>query len=1140
MMKPNLKPGRVLRHLILVSLSAGVLAACGDNLFEEGDPKLNSFEASATQVAEGDTVVFTARASGPRTIDKIRIQVTGAFVKDTTYVVAEPSTDVVAELLLPIPTGTGPLSGAEVVAHAIDVGSAASDARAITLTIADETAPEVSAASSPSEVAAGEEITIAVFASDNRAVATVGVVAVGYYDDGTDETLTHTFAEPAEEVEHEFTLTAPPMDMGGLDLIPFAIDVSGNRTDGISAGIGIEDRKGPTFVSLETDPDSMIPLLDTVKVQVITELTDPAGIRQVTFIGLSYRGVPSEGTDFVVERFAQKVIEFPRPTEGGDLPTSYTLNPYLFSDDITTTELVEIFVVAEDALGNVSDTSKIVVVGGPDVSITDPPDDFAVQLGRSISVAMDVYDRSGIDSVKLVVTTATSVETFDMTIPTPSNERFTLDQVVTLPSTVQVVRLQAFAWNGEEVGGRSAPVFVDVVEEAVGDVTPPTVSVTAERFVPTDAGNRMEMLDEIEVTVSALDGNAGLTRLGLTILTEFNGQVDTLRRDMAFPATNERRNLVFRVPMDELLTELGVADVAAFEASLPADIDLRFHGFGVDADGNLACAVAVGQQLACEAIDATTPPYYTAAGVLGLRMEIEVVRGVTVLLNDRTAGIADLAVDTIEDRLFLSNRTQNLIEFMELDADYRNSFFFGTPVQVGAEPVGIFLGERVVSDSEAGFGITLPAGSRARTLFVANSGGTNISLVHMDPTPANVEEVDVVRLQTTNSVLWQITEEFDEFGNVRFLGEWYDFSDRPQYLAQDSLLRIVYSTIPTAYAPMATVRYVNADPDPTATVDEPEVRFLLSGDMVQPTENTLALANIDSLIVWGVSGGDDLIQVFSHVPGYPGDPATVIESPPSTQVSDAVAYIEAEITAAMAGRPNADQAPNFFPFLRVGAWDFNKVQWSDQTFVTASGDRGKIALGEGEAVPTGRIMIWHADSVYTLSDAIQIEDLQGNASDEVRGVGLNQNGTLGVARGRETTYFFDPNLRMTGGYVHQSAGGAGAALHPDHDALTDGGHHDPGSGGVAFAGTADNSIEVVNTFHFNLVNTLVIRDDIVGPLIAGPPLATDNGGLAGQCVALTASPADQDCVVAKLYAITTAGGVVIVNVRLRDLEPVTP
>ena len=108
-------------------------------------------------------------------------------------------------------------------------------------------------------------------------------------------------------------------------------------------------------------------------------------------------------------------------------------------------------------------------------------------------------------------------------------------------------------------------------------------------------------------------------------------------------------------------------------------------------------------------------------------------------------------------------------------------------------------------------------------------------------------------------------------------------------------------------------------------------------------------------------------------------------------------------------------------------------------------------------------------------------------------------------------------------------GGAGATFHPDHDSPFDGGHTDTGGAGVAFTGTPTRSIDVVNTFHFNLVTELHIRDNVVGPLRAGPPLSSDNNGQGAACTL------GDDCVVAKLYGITDAGGVVIVNVRRRDI-----
>ena len=50
----------------------------------------------------------------------------------------------------------------------------------------------------------------------------------------------------------------------------------------------------------------------------------------------------------------------------------------------------------------------------------------------------------------------------------------------------------------------------------------------------------------------------------------------------------------------------------------------------------------------------------------------------------------------------------------------------------------------------------------------------------------------------------------------------------------------------------------------------------------------------------------------------------------------------------------------------------------------------------------------------------------------------------------------------------------------------------------------------------------------MGPLRVGPPLPTDNNGAGSVC-------AGPDCVVLKLYAITDAGGVVVVDVYRRDI-----
>jgi hypothetical protein len=65
----------------------------------------------------------------------------------------------------------------------------------------------------------------------------------------------------------------------------------------------------------------------------------------------------------------------------------------------------------------------------------------------------------------------------------------------------------------------------------------------------------------------------------------------------------------------------------------------------------------------------------------------------------------------------------------------------------------------------------------------------------------------------------------------------------------------------------------------------------------------------------------------------------------------------------------------------------------------------------------------------------------------------------------------------------------------------------------------------VDTVHFAERGAIAVRDDIVGPLRVSLPLPSDNASCSGG-----------DCIVAKLYGVTNAGAVVVVDVRGRDIK----
>lgn len=1090
----------------------------------------DSATMAGDSVTEGRPLFVGVQAEGVRGLEQVRLAFTGAMVKDTIVQITDPTAAVVEIIRVPVPFGTGPDSILYVEASVIDAGEIESDTADDAIFVVDATPPTVEMEASRNALGSGDVLDVTVTAADTR-----GLLAVGYaiVDEATGEFLAgpEEVAVPAGSFQytHTFSFTAPDRNPTTLQVAGYARDRNGLAGASSEVSVQLEDRLGPALTIIETIPDSTIPLGDSV--QIMVEASDPAGIQRLIFVGQAARGDTLLGTDVIVTRFDQFTIQFPRP--GVDtIPQTVVRAPFLYTTDDSTSEAVTMIVLAEDAFGNVSEATRAMFVGGPDVSLVYPTKDVAFGLGETFQVQVRISDGSGIDSAKVIVG-GDFPAVYPLSLPARTDTPFVVLQSITLPTTESNLTLHARAWNRAGVGGTTRSINIAVLTAPPADIDPPVVSLSADMLVPLASRPRMELNDTLRIRVSARDeGSAGLQRMGFKAIASRAGAQHVITEDTTFASSHNLETFEFAVPLDSLYARFGISGAGALDSIMPDDIDLRIHAFAADAGDALACSVGIEESRTCNPSTYSDTQFYEAADSSGLLLEITAIRGHTVLLDNTSALIADLAIDTAADRVFLSNISENLIEMLQLAAD-PDAMTFLNPVQVGSRPWGVFIGERVVSANEPADILSLVApGDTVPTLIVGNSGGTNMSLVHLDAAAANVQEVDVVRLRTPNAVLFEIEENTDEFGNIDYLAKIaQDFSDRPQFLAQDSLLRIVYSTIPTSTAPYSTVRFVLSDPDPTQALDQPEARFLLNSSMVDgEVEDVLALANIDSLQIMAFTAGSDEVRLFTHQPGYPD--SVIYNTTWRAQVSDAVNDLIAEIDAVMSARGALEEAPNYYPFFKRGAWIVAALDWSDTTFISASGDRGTIAIGEGPPSGIGsRIMLWDAALNYQLSSTVDMADLISNASEQVLGVGLNYNGSLGVARGAEATYFFTDDLRLQGLYEHPDQGGAGAVFHPDHDSPSDGGHVDPDGAGVAFTGTPTRSIDVVNTFHFNLVTELHIRDNIVGPLRAGPPLAADNNGQGSDCTGIP----DRDCVVTKLYGITDAGGVVIVNVRRKDI-----
>lgn len=428
-----------------------------------------------------------------------------------------------------------------------------------------------------------------------------------------------------------------------------------------------------------------------------------------------------------------------------------------------------------------------------------------------------------------------------------------------------------------------------------------------------------------------------------------------------------------------------------------------------------------------------------------LEISLAEIRGARVTLADQVDRIADMVSDG--RRLFLSNFTRNRVEVIDVASGARSSF------AVGSQPWGMAL-------------------SRARdTLFVANSGGTNISVVPL--AAGTLSEDPSRRILTPNSSLFRVTYARTQITTVSGTDttrssvlapgsvEELDYSDRPQFIAQTAGGDLLYSTRPTGAATQGTIRWRQPN------------------GLVEFFVDYARRDQASSLVVLNARG------------------AGLVEADPANRLS----LVDAEGRRYLGFVDQVEQqlADNgsqtrFEYFVNLG-----DVALRDTTFVAVSGDHSTVAFGEGAAAPGRIILVREAERGF-ISQIGETDDLVGNASERVVGLALNRDGSLGAARG-ENAYFFTPELRLQGvGVAGPPAGGIG--LHPEHagyPARTD---------GVAFVSGVDENnspfLDVIDTFTFFRRRRIFLRDAITGPLLTVPAPAGSSAAL-------------------RLYALTAAG-----------------
>jgi hypothetical protein len=1083
----------LLATLATAALLAGALgtAACdGENLFgggrgvAHGPPVVTSI-TTPDRVAEGTQLDIRLKAISTQGLSLVTVRYRGALVSERTFELAARTDTVTLDFSLQIPTQVQD-SILVIEAIATDQFGRVSEIRTRSVTIFSTAAPSVTASTPDGGVSPGDLVDVRVTASHLS-----GLQSMGYFvlSQAGDTIAYHVVPASGTQRDMTFSVRLPASIREGISVVGFAVNASNLRGESSPVVLTVTDATPPELTFLEPQEGGSYTQGSPLRVRL--HVVDSAsGLAEVRIRGVAFRNFPDSLANAIpVVRYPEIIIPFPQGPDRPPPVDTVLVRDLLPNADVTT-EPVYVIAVARDNAGNVSmDTVR--VVPGPRVTIVSPPSGGVARVNSAMQLIIQAHDPvGGLDSVKVYVTGVVN-ETIVRRNLGGTRELFEFEPIIQTGSQTGSLSIRAEAWNTAGSRGQTPQAVTVTVSEQVSiDTDPPQVRRRVE------APARLELQDSVRVVVQGNDGTGtGIRRMGIVAVVTAEGgfaprSIYRSSEDFS-PARSGNVERTFEFALAERFTEL--------EMTYPRRFTLQVHAYAIDAEGN--CSVAIADELSsrvcADSVFHNGRMHYLAAAT-PTAVSVNAVAGRSVQLPGG-GRIADAVIDAPRRRAYLSNIGNNRVEIFDIPGSrFELTGSVNRRGLVGAAPWGM-----VISNN-------------GDSLYVANSGGTNISVLPLGPvggTSADYMIEDVGRrLLTPNTQLFDVVFELED-GQLRYsLPQPLDFSDRPQFIAQHATGTLVYSTLPTTAMADGTIRYID-----TTVGARPEVHLMHRGAVTQD-KNTAALAGIDSISISRSAGGDDLIVLYDHVPGT----HQVIMSA-ALPLEDAVADI----------RSKGSDVEMF-----AGAWNRGIIGLSDTTFVAASTDRQVLAFGEGATAPFGRIFLCCTITPGTplklgLTSETAVRDLVGNAAEQVFGIGLNADGSLGVARGAQAAYFFSgPEnlslgagpLRLQGEFRTGIAGGTGgAALHPQNTGILSA---DPDRR-LAFVATAASSIKIIDAVHFYERGEIHVRNNVVGPVRTVLPTPEENQGL---------TPTDPNYIVVKLLAVTANENVTIVNVRRKDIQ----
>ncbi|HEY2378394.1 MAG TPA: hypothetical protein VGH98_20615 [Gemmatimonadaceae bacterium] len=802
----------------------------------------------------------------------------------------------------------------------------------------------------------------------------------------------------------------------------------------IGGGSGGGGVKGAPVVSIDTLQPSPVNVGDSILVAV--HVVEDSSIASVQLFGLTVNGSADLGTLSISNRY--------NPITVGGFRSGLrdtVIRRYLHPATPVDTSLDSLVVVAtatDNSSKTGADTAVVRVVTGPKVNFITPLPTTQVFAGGDMGVTAHATHADGVASLTINVQSLGAW-------PTPVNytttgsfplgpKDTTWTGSVNVPLNAPVGGRLQFTASGIDVNGKPGSIALLTLLVKGQDTTPPLVTQVV--------SPRIELTDSVLVNSS---GSSATVTAGVIVKDSIGVEI---RRDSIAVAT----------PLNNVSQWVHLPLTNAEQGR-----NLRISTFAIDRLGRKGYSVSNGTTVA----QPTMARAWTDTTV--------VVYGRTYPLpyGGINTTVGDIAIDTAHGNVFVSNINNNRLEIWQGST----KTFASSGIPVGSEPWGLAFG------------------NSNDTLYVANSGGTNISRVYVGT--GTKAEVLSQRILTRNTYAFIVSQTQDiNTGRITLsLQGPVSYSDRPQYLAVSKAGRVFYSTMPTASAPAGTIRWL----DPALPVPDPQ-QIWQYGTSTGSGSAQWVLFNIDSAFITKFTGTikSDLLTVYDHPYGQLAGNLVGQDSDVVSAVSKLGSTSDAELIANL---------------------DINSLALTDTTFLAESGDHTWVAFGEGNTGGAGRIMMVN-DACCAMpgffSPGVAVTDLIDNANERVFGVAVDSTGTTLAAHGNESYFAAIQNpfhLRLQGKY-NSFDNGAGVAFHPGAN-----GNATVSTDRLAFAGSQDGHIEIIDIAYFLQRGRLTLKGNLYGPLRASRPF-----------------PGDPPGTLLKLFGLSSAG-LVVIDLTATDIKP---